>query len=265
MEVATGQKLCSGSREKDWAVQPRSWKSPKKGTCHSLIFVIASTKSSESSSAKMDGKKVAKMKRTATSFGLVGINIKKTNKYILSPQSKCNFSSYNWLMSQEFIHFAFCRFVSWVRAVDVPEERPENQPLLWHAHYLQEEIPLSQPLCNAQVCVSVNFFRCSILICLCSNVCVCYVSALQFVCQSDVLWLMRLFVCLFVWCMWGRLFPSHYKFFPRAFVLPNQLPDLLGCFSTSKLRTYILKPDNGSQVCNIRCFILKVLNQAFTL
>jgi tubulin polyglutamylase TTLL6/13 len=45
-----------------------------------------------------------------------------------------------------------------------------------------------------------------------------------------------------------RLFPLHYKFFPRAFVLPDQLSDLLACFSTSKVRTYILKPDMGSQV-----------------
>lgn len=45
-----------------------------------------------------------------------------------------------------------------------------------------------------------------------------------------------------------RLFPTHYKFFPRAFILPDQLSDLLNCFNTSKLKTYILKPDNGSQV-----------------
>lgn len=46
-----------------------------------------------------------------------------------------------------------------------------------------------------------------------------------------------------------RLFPTYYKFFPRAFILPNQLSDLLNCFGTSKVKTYILKPDNGSQVC----------------
>ena len=48
-----------------------------------------------------------------------------------------------------------------------------------------------------------------------------------------------------------RLFPTHYKFFPRAFILPNQLSELFNCFNTSKVRTYILKPDNGSQVCNM--------------
>ncbi|XP_024377743.1 uncharacterized protein [Physcomitrium patens] len=44
-----------------------------------------------------------------------------------------------------------------------------------------------------------------------------------------------------------KLFPADYMFFPQAFILPNQLSNLLNCFSRSKVKTFILKPDNGSQ------------------
>ncbi|KAL2635285.1 hypothetical protein R1flu_006764 [Riccia fluitans] len=44
-----------------------------------------------------------------------------------------------------------------------------------------------------------------------------------------------------------KMFPSQYKFFPRSFILPNQLPELLSKFNFHKTRTYILKPDNGCQ------------------
>ncbi|CAM6095581.1 unnamed protein product [Calypogeia fissa] len=44
-----------------------------------------------------------------------------------------------------------------------------------------------------------------------------------------------------------KMFPSQYKFFPRSFILPNQLPGLLAKFNNHKIRTFILKPDNGCQ------------------
>eukprot|EP00249_Psilotum_nudum_P013413 c24316_g1_i2 orf=397-2796(-) len=44
-----------------------------------------------------------------------------------------------------------------------------------------------------------------------------------------------------------RMFPAEYKFFPQAFILPNQIHDLTACLNSERLKTYILKPDNGSQ------------------
>eukprot|EP01018_Ginkgo_biloba_P028081 Gb_32860 [translate_table: standard] len=45
-----------------------------------------------------------------------------------------------------------------------------------------------------------------------------------------------------------KMFPAEYKFFPRAFVLPNQIPELIPRLNNpQRLRTYILKPDSGCQ------------------
>ncbi|EFJ09255.1 hypothetical protein SELMODRAFT_130241, partial [Selaginella moellendorffii] len=46
--------------------------------------------------------------------------------------------------------------------------------------------------------------------------------------------------------MMRKIFPAAYKFFPRAFILPNQLTQFMARFNTPKPRTYILKPDTGS-------------------
>ncbi|KAH7438325.1 hypothetical protein KP509_04G010200 [Ceratopteris richardii] len=44
-----------------------------------------------------------------------------------------------------------------------------------------------------------------------------------------------------------RMFPADYKFFPRAFILPNHIQELVMRLNSDRLRTYILKPDNGCQ------------------
>ncbi|KAI5077890.1 hypothetical protein GOP47_0007714 [Adiantum capillus-veneris] len=44
-----------------------------------------------------------------------------------------------------------------------------------------------------------------------------------------------------------RMFPAEYKFFPRAFILPNHIQELVIRLNSERIRTYILKPDNGCQ------------------
>ncbi|KAH9577011.1 hypothetical protein CY35_01G192400, partial [Sphagnum magellanicum] len=44
-----------------------------------------------------------------------------------------------------------------------------------------------------------------------------------------------------------KMFPTQYRYFPRAYILPNHLPNLLACFNSPKVKTFILKPNNGSQ------------------
>lgn len=52
----------------------------------------------------------------------------------------------------------------------------------------------------------------------------------------------------------AALFPGHYQFCPKTYVLPEDLQQLWKDFKSpqkGKPRTLILKPDSGSQVCDV--------------